>query len=371
MKHFINQIFAHFLARFKYHIPEVTSFVLLFFLMGSTSLPASNNQGIPFDPSYEIRLNDREGGFYYHERIVSTTEGYVLEMGFELHDNKLGNRFGCEQMNRMIFSDLLDSGVFGDEGFNNPEVSEEEFMVAYKSAFLKYADNVRPYRDLRGFGESLQIWFSRHCGMQNRLESNPEWFLNLPEERLVLNNSGMPRRKSYNSDILGMNLNTIKEVFYDEESISFRVISELHDDITATSGIDIPVYDPFQINMIVSSFSYEDGFEKDLVFMDFYVEVPFDESGDDLPNTEIYPVEAKLKVNGSMFFPVEGEEIEVWVVDITGLTTSLYHPLLHLYDFYHRRFETLRYYIDKDSGDILMAETLTASGRPVSGFHVD
>lgn len=356
--------------RFRYISSTVAFLICHFFMMLSASPLASNNHNLPFDPSYEIRLNDKEAGFYYQERIVSTTEGYVLEMDFELHDNKLGNRFGCEQMNRMIISDLLDSGLLGDEGFNNPEISEMEFMELYKSAFLKYADNVRPYTDLRGFAESLEIWYSRHCGMLNRLESDPEWFLNLPEEHLVLTNSGMPRRKSYDSDVLGMNLNTVKEVSYDKNIVSFRVISELYDDITAASPVSSPVYDLFQINMIVSSLSYEKGFEKDLTFIDLYVDVPFDESSD-LPKTETYQVDAKLKVSGTMFLPLGGEEIEVWAVDITGLTTSLYHPLLHFYDHYHRRFETLRYYIDKDSGNILMAETLTSSGRPVSVFHVE
>ncbi len=83
------------------------------------------------------------------------------------------------------------------------------------------------------------------------------WFLNLPEEHLVPTNSGMPRRKSYDSDILGINLNTVKEVSYDKNIVSFRVISELYDDITAASPVSSPVYDLFRCFMWSSKHKIE------------------------------------------------------------------------------------------------------------------
>ena len=358
-------------ASCKKHMSITAYFLPVLVLLISTLSYASESEGFAFNPDYEIRFHDREAGLYFYERVVPSTEGYILEMHFEVHDNKQGGRYGCEQMNRMIIQDLLGSGFFGEEGLDDPTVDEIEFMEQYKTAFLKYANNVRPYSDLRGFLQSLEIWYAQNCRSMNRLESNPEWYNDLTEYQLVLTNDGMPFRKSYVLENLGLRQNTKLEVYYLGDSVRFNRISEDYGHITASAPITQRVYDPFQINMIVSSLEYYDGFEKDLVFKNLLVDLYGADSEEKGPETSIDHVVSRLSVRGTMFLPLDGKEVEVWAVDLTGFPTTLYHPMLHIYDRYHRRFSILRYYIDKESGNILMAETLRSEDFPVSFFHVE
>ena len=335
-------------------------------------LVAGEANSFVFDPDYSLRLNDREAGFYYHERVVPSTEGLLLEISFELHDNKTMGRYGCEQTNRLVAQDLLAAGVMGEGGFDDILVDEVTFYEHYKLAFLRYVNNVRPYADLREFvSESLRIWYEQHCFMRNRLESNPGWFLDLPAERLVLDDSGMPLRTSFVQEIPGISVKSLKEVNYTEDQVTFRISSEGYEDIKVSAAVSAPVFDQFQINMVVASLDYHEGFEQSIRFKQLFVDVPlYEEWPDEGPETESYGVDALIKLAGSVFLPLDGEERPVWAVDVTGFEVS-YHPLFHLYDHNHRRFDTIRYYICREKGEILMMETLTTDGRPVSIYHAD
>ncbi len=347
------------------------SVIAMCMLVIPASLIAGEQHPYVFDPEYTLRLNDREAGFYYNERVVPTTEGLVLEISMELHDNKRLGSYGCEQTNRLIAQDLLSSGILGEGGFDDLLVDEMAFYEHYKLAFLRYADNVRPYADLQGFFKSLEIWYSQHCLLRNRLESNPEWFLDLPAERLVLNDAGMPLRRSYSVQMPGISVESWKEVQYNDNHVQYMISSEGYDDVVVSTPATAPVFDPFQINMIVASLDYHEGFEQSFRFKELLVDVPlYEEWPEEGPETESYPVDVTVKLAGPMFLPLEAVERPVWAVDVTGFHVS-YHPLFHLYDHYHRRFDTMRYYICKEEGDILMMETLTSGGRPVSIYHTD
>lgn len=355
-----------------FHLKRFKPFFVFLFLFLSIVLNANDDPPFTFKSDYEIRLNDKEAGFYYNEKIIESPEGPKLEMTFEIHDNKIGNRFGCEQTNRMIFQDMLEMEAFKDEGFENPNVSEEEFMQLYKSSFLQFADYVRPYADMQGFLASLEIWYSQNCWLRNRMEASPEWYKNLPENSLLLHENGLPAKKTITTDLYGQLKGTTTQINYNQNEVSFLIQNEQFSDISAAIKTTKTVFDPFQLNMIVSSLNYHEDFELDLLFKNIYVEYPLGESaviGQALP-TEIYPVEVKLQVTGTMFVPMDGDEIETWAVELSGFT-GLYHPLLDIYDFHHRRFDKLRYFIDKASGNILQMESLTSGGRPVSIYFAE
>lgn len=347
-------------------------FTLIVFLLGIDASAFANNS-IEFDPNYSIRINDMEAGFYYFERLVQTSEGYVLETGMELHDNKTMGRFGCEQTMRMVFVELVENGILGGEELDEPMVEEEAFYEYYKNTFLRYVENIRPYSDLRDFfSESLMVWHGSNCIFMNRFESNPTWFLNLPSEKLLINESGAPQRRSIQKRFPGLTASSDKVVQYDENQIVFNISTEGYDDIHASTTTTGTVFDPLQINMIVASFDYHEGFRQSLRFKNLYVDVPYyEEWREDGPKTEISAIEATVSVKGSMFLPVKGEEMPVWAVEVRGFEPVSYHPLFHLYDNYHRNFGFIRYYICKSEGNILMMETLTSGERPTAIYYAE
>ncbi len=354
------------------HHATISVLALLMIILPA-GLSAAESHAYVFNPDYSLRLNDREAGFYYHERVVQTTEGPVLEISMELHDNTTRGRHGCEQTNRLIAQDLFASGLLGEEGFDDPLVDDITFYEHYKQAFLRHADNVRPYGDFQEFfSESLRIWYAQHCFLGNRLESNPEWFLDLPAEQLVLNDAGMPRRASFHFNILGFSEKSLMEIEYIENQLEYMITTEGYMDISATVPLSAPVFDPFQINMIVASIDFDERFDHSFRFKDLLVDSPpsweVPEAG---PATELSPVDVTIEKAGLAYLPLDGEERPVWVVDVSGFRVP-YHPLLHLFDQrVQDRVNTMRYYICEAEGDILMMETLDRMDNPVSIFHAN
>ncbi|TVR84520.1 MAG: hypothetical protein EA409_00770 [Saprospirales bacterium] len=351
----------------------LTQMAFLLVLLCPVLVLAGNQNNDSFDPDYALRLNDREAGFYYYERVVPSDEGMVLEISMELHDHKTMGRYGCEQILRMVLQDLADSGILDTEDFGEPLVDEMTFYESYKLSFIRHASNIRPYKDLQDFfSESLRIWHHQNCLFLNRFESRPEWFLDLPTEQLYLSDSGMPKHKTINQKIPGISVVSEKEIQYEQDRVDFKITSEGYDEIRASFEVSGPVFDPFQINMIVASLDYHEGFEQSYKFKGLFVDVPlYEDWPEEGPETEAFTVDATIKVAGSMFLPFDGEEVSVWAVDVNGFELVSYHPLFHLVDHYHRRFDTVRYYICQSKGNILMVETLTSDGTPRGMFHAD
>jgi len=361
-----------FTQRMKVSVASIASavFLLLVFPVGISA--TEGNQG-GIDPEYTLRLNDSEAGFFYFERVVDSEEGPILEIGMELHDQKTMGRYGCEQTLRKVVQDLAEMGIMSEEDFGEPLVDEETFYTEYKNAFLRYADNIRPYSDLQNFfSESLRIWHEMHCMLRNRFESNPDWYLNLPAEQVLLNESGLPVRRTYLRRIPGISGESVKKIQYNADEVVFAISSEGYDNIRVSSPSSGQVYDPYQINMIISSLDYHEGFEQTFEFKRLYLDIPlYEEWPEEGPGTEVLPVELSVSVAGSMFLAMDGEEIPVWAVDARGFREVSYHPLFHLYDSYHRRFDTIRYYVCQSEGDILMMEALTSGGRPVGIYRAE
>ncbi len=332
--------------------------MLLISMMAKASSPAN----IIFSGSYELRLNDRSGGFYYQEKITETPEGLLLSISLEPHEEKYGKHHSCEQISRFIINDLVQNGIIDPE--TGDELGDEmEFMEAYKTAFLEHAFDIRPFGDdWQDFFEAVQDFYMKHCGL-NRFENNSLWFLDPPSEELLMDAEFRPLNKTVNSGLFQQRDRQLLQVNYTGEGINYHMKMKGVEDINEVFKTDKVIHDPLQLFFLLSSFNYHEGFRHELHFVNLSALVLSDEYGQRITGPGVqaehnfYEYDVSIRVAGTKNLVLDGNSTQVWAVDVKGFHPK-YHPLFNVYDHYLRNSENLRIYVDKENGNILRVETL-------------
>ncbi len=353
-------------------ITNANGILLSAMLLASMLANASSPANINFSGSYELTLNDRAGGFYYHEKLVETPDGLLLSISLEPHDEKYGNHHSCEQISRYIMNDLLQNGIMDPET-GDEMVDELEFMEAYKIAFLEHAFDVRPFGDdWQDFFEAVQDFYMKHCGL-NRFENNSLWFLNPPSEELLMDAEFMPLTKTIDSRLFQQHDRQLVQVEYTGEGVNYHMKLKGVEDINEVFETERVIHDPLQLFFLLSSFNYYEGFSHELHFVKLSALVLSDEYGQRVTGPGVqaehtfYEYDVSIRVAGTKNLVLDGNSAKVWVVDVKGFYPK-YHPLFNVYDHYLRNSENLRIFVDKENGNILRVETLRHD-RPLSILH--
>ena len=348
---------------------KATAIIFSAMLFISMVAKASSPENITFTGSYELTLNDRLGGLYYHEKIVDTPEGFLLSMSLEPHDEKHGKHHSCEQISRFIINDLVQNGIIDPET-GDEVVDEMEFMEAYKTAFLDHAFDVRPFADdWQDFFQAVQDFYFTHCGL-NRFENVSLWFLDPPNEDLMMDAEFRPLSKTLDSGLFQQHDRQLLQVNYTVEGISYHMKMKGVEDINEVYETDKIIYDPLQLFFLLSSFNYHERFRQELHFVNLSALVLSDDYGQRITGPGVqaernfYEYDVSIRVTGTKNLVLDGNSTRVWVVEVKGFNPK-YHPLFNVYDHYLRSSDDLRIYVDKENGNILRVEALRHD-RPVS-----